>query len=130
MNAEDQTELPVSTDPRSQQPIATRWRRTLREIIKRLADGDYALQGISSVDPLSPASANQIRAYLAEYGETLVEIPEETWTTSASQWAGTHWDVLVDLWTAESGKSDLVLSVRVVEVDTNFRFQVDSVHVP
>jgi hypothetical protein len=46
------------------------------------------------------------------------------------QWMETHWDLLVDLWTAESGRSDLVLAVRVFECDGDYRFEIDSVHVP
>jgi hypothetical protein len=61
------------------------------------------------------ATAEQIRRYLADYGCTLVELPEDTWQTSVSQWMETHWEVLVDLWTAEEGRSDLVLAGRVVE---------------
>ena len=41
-----------------------------------------------------------------------------------------HWGVLVDLWTKESGKSDLVLGLRVFEEGGAIRFEVDSVHVP
>lgn len=41
-----------------------------------------------------------------------------------------HWDVLVDLWTVESGASDLVLFARVFEVENGFRFEIASVHVP
>lgn len=50
--------------------------------------------------------------------------------SSVSQWMGTHWEVLVDLWTIESGRSDLVLTVFVLETTDGFRFEIDSVHVP
>jgi len=43
---------------------------------------------------------------------------------------GTHWEVLVDLWTVESGKSDLVLDARVFEQETGFRIEIHSVYVP
>jgi len=62
--------------------------------------------------------------------ETLAELPDETWATSVSQWMGTHWEVLVDLWTVESGKSDLVLDARVFEQETGFRIEIHSVYVP
>jgi hypothetical protein len=38
--------------------------------------------------------------------------------------------VLVDLWTLESGESDMVLSARVFEVTNGFQIEIDSVHVP
>ena len=44
---------------------------------------------------------------------------------------GTHWDVLVDLWTVEAGESNLVLCVRVFESeDGGCLTEVDSVRVP
>lgn len=112
-------------------PIASAWRPTLREIIKAFGEGDYGLaRGIPFVAPVSKDTVEQIRAYLSEYGETLDELPEETWESSVAQWTGTHWDILVDLWTIESGESDMVLSARVFDVADGFRIEIDSVHVP
>jgi hypothetical protein len=83
------------------------------------------------VAPADAATQKQITEYVADYGETLDELPEETWTTSVAQWTGPLWDVLVDLWTKESGKSDLVLHARVFEEGPGeYRIVVDSVHVP
>ena len=50
--------------------------------------------------------------------------------TSVAQWMGTHWEVLVDLWTAEEGPSDLVLGGTVVETSAGPRFTIDMVYVP
>jgi hypothetical protein len=112
-------------------PIPDAWRAHLREIVKALAERDYGLsRGIPCVAPASTATADQIRAYVTDFGEELVDLPDETWNSSLSQWMGTHWDVLVDLWTVESGRSDLVLNVRVFEAEKDFRFEIDSVHVP
>ncbi len=79
---------------------------------------------------MQKAVADQILAYVTDYGETLAELPDDTWQSSVSQWMGTHWDILVDLWTVESGKSDLVLSGRVFESNGGYRFEIDSLHVP
>lgn len=78
----------------------------------------------------SAATAKQARAYVANFGERLTELSDETWESSVSQWMETHWDVIVDLWTLESGKSDLVLALRVHEAGAGFRFEIDSLHVP
>ena len=67
---------------------------------------------------------------VAEYGETLVELPHDTWTTSVAQWLGTRWDVLVDLWTEGEGRSDLVLHARVFEANGGYRYEVHLVYVP
>jgi len=112
-------------------PVPSAWRETFRDIAKALARGDYNLAaGVASVAAVSSPIADQMRSYVADYGETLTELPDESWNNSISQWMGTHWDVLVDLWTKESGASDLVMSARVFEVDDGFRFEIDSVHVP
>ncbi|AKU94643.1 hypothetical protein AKJ09_01307 [Labilithrix luteola] len=43
---------------------------------------------------------------------------------------GTYWQVLIDLWTIESGASDLVLDAWVFETEDGFRFEINSVYVP
>ena len=103
-----------------------------REVVRRLVAGDYSslADGVPGVEPLSAAAAEQIRDYLTEYPATLVELPDDTWRTSVAQWMETHWEVLVDLWTAEEGRSDLVLGGTVVETSTGPRFTVDMVYVP
>jgi hypothetical protein len=124
-------EEPVK-DEDAAHPIAAGWRPTFREIISAFVDGDYALaRGVSSVAEVSAATARQIAEYIADYGETLAPLPDDTWTTSVAQWTGTdHWDVLVDLWTVESGASDLVLGARVFETDDGFRIEIGLVYVP
>ena len=118
-------------DEESAHPIATVWRPVLQEIVKQFIAGNYRLeQSVKRVAPTSAAKADQIKNYIADYGETLVELPDTTWSTSISQWMGFHWELLVDLWTLESGRSDLVLSARVYEDRGDFRFEIDSVHVP
>lgn len=118
-------------DEEKEHPVAGAWRPTLREITKAIAEGDYGLsRGIPNVGPVSDATANQIRTYVSQYPETLTELSDDTWNSSVAQWMRTHWEVIVDLWTIESGRSDLILSVFVFETSDGFRFEVDSVHVP
>ena len=130
MKAADQLQEPVK-DETSEYPVATAWRPTLREIVKAFAAGDYALaNGIDSVTPVTSNSIEQMRRYIADYGETLVELPDDTWITSISLWTGTHWDLIVDLWTAESGRSDMILDARVFEREDGFRIEIHAVYVP
>ena len=113
------------------QPVPDVWRPTIREITRAMVRRDYEVsRGIACVAPVSSATAEQIRTYVSDYDETLTELPDDTWNSSIAQWMGTHWDVLVDLWTVESGESDLVLSLRVFEAADGFRFEIDSVYVP
>jgi hypothetical protein len=130
MQKPNELQEPVK-DEDAAHPIASAWRPTLREIVSAFVRGDYALSGgVHFVAPVSASTVDQIRKYIADSGETLAELPNETWRTSVSQWMGTHWEVLVDLWTVESGESDMVLSARVFEVGDGFRIEIDSVHVP
>jgi hypothetical protein len=118
-------------DERAAHPVATAWRPAFRGIVGAFAARDYALErGVESVAPVPPSTADSVKAYIKDYGETLTDLPEETWTTSVSQWMSTHWDVLVDLWTVESGCSDMVLHARVFEAGESFRVEVYLVYVP
>ena len=118
-------------DGERQRPVASAWRPTFRAIVEAFVENDHALaRGIAGVEPVPPPLARQIAEYVAGYGETLIELPEETWKTSASMWYDDHWNVLVDLWTAESGRSDMVLDARVFEAGDGFRFEIHLVYVP
>lgn len=118
-------------DEDSAHPVASAWRQTFQNIVKAFVRGDYGIvAGLDSVAPLSPRDADQIRSYIADYGETLVDLPDASWETSIAQWMGGYWDVLVDLWTVESGASDMVIAARVFEVGNGFRIEIHSVHVP
>lgn len=112
-------------------PIASAWRPILRQLVEALAEGDARLaRGVPHVAFAHDSTPDQIRAYLAGCGETLAELPDEAWQTSVAQWMGSHWQILVDLWTVESGASDLVLHARVFEEGGGYQIVIDSVHVP
>ena len=96
-----------------QQPVPLEWRPALAKAANAFAAGDFTLQGLSGVEPTSASTASQVREYLADYGATLVPLPQETWDSSVCIWSGHHWDVLVDLWTQEEGCSDLVMHAYV-----------------
>lgn len=122
---------PAVKDEEHEHPIADAWRPTLRAVVGALASNDYALsRGIPGVATPTPEMSEQMRAYVASYGERLADLPDDAWDSSVAQWVSTHWDVHVDLWTVESGQSDMVLDVRVVETDEGFRFEVGPLYVP
>lgn len=118
-------------DVDSAHSVASAWRPVFCEIVASFARGDYDLsRGIKHVSPPSPEVASHVRASISDFGERLAELPDETWKTSIAQWMRTYWDVLVDLWTIESGACDLVLSARVYEVAEGIRVDVRSIYVP
>ena len=120
---------PVKNEHRAH-PVASAWRPTFRSIVKTFASGDYSLRAPVPGVRVDASTAAQIEAYLSDYGETLDELPDDTWDTSVSQWMGRHWDVLVDLWTVESGESDLVLAARVLPKEDGYSIEVGGVYVP
>ena len=85
---------------------------------------------IIGVRPISERDAQSIAENIQDYGAQLTSLPEETWQTSVCQWMGNYWDVMVDLYTAEEGRSDLVLNVRVYEEGSAYFFDVHFVYVP
>ena len=125
------SEVLAEKEEESQRAIPTAWRWVLRSIANALAKKDYCLAtAVPGVELASPDVAAHIQGSICGYGETLVELSDETWKSSICMWYGTHWEVLVDLWTLEAGRSDLVLSVSVTEAASGIRFKVHMVYVP
>lgn len=118
-------------DENAAHPIASSWRPVLRNVVSAFVRGDYRLSHpICGVYPVAPDIADHIRSYISEYGEVLVELPEETWKTSCAQWMGSYWEVMLDLYTEGEGASDLVLTGRMEEAEGKIQFTVGLVYVP
>ena len=80
---------------------------------------------------MRPIFSRIVNAFATQdYGEELVKLPEESWDTSICIWMGDRWDVLIDLWTATEGRSDLVLSAGVSEKDEGQIVNIEMVYVP
>jgi hypothetical protein len=124
-------EVPVVKDEENESPIPTVWRPIFADIVNAFVKKDYVLTArLNSVSPVSKKTAKQIKEYIEDYGEELIQLPEETWESSVCIWMGPHWDVLVDLWTAGEGRSDLVLRAEVSENDTGYKVHINMVYVP
>jgi hypothetical protein len=64
-------------------PIPSAWRPVFREIVGAFVQRDYRLSaGVLGVAPVTNDTAAHIEKYIGDYGETLVELPEETWDSS------------------------------------------------
>lgn len=124
-------ELP-SRDLDEQQPVALAWRAEIVSIVSALVRGDYELLSAgSSVRRLSAEEADYIANNLMAYGGiTLLDPPQETWETSVALWMGDHWEVVVDLWSAEEGRTDLILSLAIRDTDGAYEYFVEGVWVP
>ena len=124
-------EVPVAKEAEGEGPVPSVWRATFSAIVCALSERDYSLaRGIPGVLPVADGTARQVQAYIADYGETLVALPDWTWDTSVCVWVDPHWDVLVDLYTEAGGPSDMVLHSTVREAANGFTYEVYLVYVP
>lgn len=122
--------VPIVKDEHEERQVPTLWRTTFLKIVEAFRQGDYSLNGIPGVKPTSLKDAERMRGNVDSYGAHLSNLPDATWETSVCRWMGTHWDILVDLFTEEEGASDLVLFSKVYEKNGSYEFEVDSMHVP
>ncbi|MEM8763732.1 MAG: DUF2199 domain-containing protein, partial [Bacteroidota bacterium] len=125
------TEIPVEKNEEEELPIPHIWRPTFKAIVSAFVKKDYGLgSGVKNVSPVSERTAKQIKEYVEDYGELLIELPEETWDTSVYICYGNFWNVLVDLYTEGEGLSDLVLNAEVRENNNEYLFEIKLVYVP
>jgi len=118
-------------DPDNEYRVPDSWRPAFEAVVTSFRAGDYFLATpIDMVEPIASDVAEAARAYVTDYGEELIDLPEEAWATSVVRWMGEYWDVLVDLWTEDEGESDLVLSARVFESAPSYRIRINGVYVP
>ncbi|MEF9388525.1 hypothetical protein V4890_23325 [Ralstonia solanacearum species complex bacterium KE056] len=123
--------IDVFKDEDSQRPIPFVWRHTFCEIVEAFKDGDFRIsRGVVGVRNVSEQDAARMAKNIKDYGAHLISLPEEAWETSACQWMRSYWDVLIDLFTAEEGASDLALAVRVFEDGAAYSFEIQSLYVP
>jgi len=123
--------MSVIKDDENELPIPHVWRNVFCQIVKSLSNKDYLVNSsISNVLSLSIIDSKHIEDFIKSYGEELTELPHETWDSSIYLWMGTHWDVIVDLWTLGEGQSDLVLSAKVYETNNEYIFNIEMVYVP
>jgi hypothetical protein len=117
-------------DPDNERLVPTAWRATFEAVVEAFVRGDFQPQ-LPQVDPVSESTAEHARSYVADYGEILVELTQETWETSVALWMGEQrWEVLVDLRTESEGRSDLVLHAFVTSAGEDHRVQIYMVYVP
>ncbi|MBV6288836.1 DUF7668 domain-containing protein [Pseudomonas aegrilactucae] len=118
----------VAKDGENQVPVPQVWRPTLSAIVDALIQGGEP--SLAQVTLQSPDVWAHAQESIHAYGAQLRKLPDESWNSSVCIWYGEFWDVLVDLYTEEEGRSDLVLQVHVYEGDDGYRYEVVLVYVP
>jgi len=122
--------VPILKDEVREHPVPSAWRSKLREIVDAFKNGNFGLRNLECVGSLSEETATGIARNVDAYGCTLASLPDECWDTAICQWQLEYWEVLVDLFTVEEGRSDLVLHVNVFENGGIFDFKVHFIYVP
>jgi hypothetical protein len=108
--------------------------------VDRLVAGDY--EGLKR-DGIDPHEDRDLGLWIREYGRApgtdepgranLVPLPEEAWDSAEvifeEPGPPRFWAVVVDLWTAEEGRSDLSMEADVTETSTGLAVVVSDIHV-
>ncbi|TCD29072.1 hypothetical protein EZ456_02620 [Pedobacter psychrodurus] len=125
------SEILVEKNEEEELPIPHIWRPIFKNIVTAFVNKDYNLSlGVNNVNLVSDETAEQIQEYIEDYGEELIDLPDETWDTSVYIYYGEYWNVIIDLFTKNEGLSDLVLNVEVREKDNNYVVDIYLVYVP
>ena len=114
-----------------EQEIPIEWRPIIVQIVedirnRHLGHRNTLGHGVS----IDSSETDLIYQNVSHYGDELISLPEHTWQTSVCRWMGSYWHLLIDLFTAEEGLSDLVLFLDVYEQEGSTSFKVRSLHVP
>ena len=100
--------FPIEKTEGRELPVPEAWRPDL----KRLADAlvfQSELAGVCQqmvLDPIDTADLDFNRKSIAAYPDTIGALNARAWLSSVYVWQGGHWDLLVDLSTAEGETSD------------------------
>ncbi len=114
--------------------VPERWRAVLGAMVHRLVIGDYGgLAADGLVRATDDASDAGVGRWIEEYPGHLVDLPGDAWEYSdCAPWAGVtdgSWFVIVPLWTAEEGMSDLSMEATVWDDGSSITARIDMVHV-
>jgi hypothetical protein len=108
---------PVRVAPRGDNPVPGRWRPALREVVHRLAGGDF--DGLARDEILAPVghpSHVMIRSTLNDYGDRLVDLPDDPWGWSdftPSDHGQGRYAIVLSLWTVSQSPSQLTLEADI-----------------
>lgn len=125
-------EVPVPYDPEFQSPIPTIWRDTIILIVDAFKDKDFAgLNTITNVELIDLEYASELAEYIVDYGAHLISLSKDTWNTSVCLYMEDEfWKAIIDLFTAEEGRSDLILDLHIFKKQNQFEFQINGIYVP
>ena len=100
--------------------------------IKQFKDKDFAgLNTIPNVELIDLEYASELAEYIVDYGAHLISLSKDTWNTSVCLYMEDEfWKAIIDLFTAEEGRSDLILDLHIFKKQNQFEFQINGIYVP
>ena len=124
--------IPVPYDSEFQSPIPSIWRDCIIQIIEAFKDKDFGrLNTLPSVQCIDLAYASEIAENIDAYGAHLISLAEESWHTSVCIYMENEsWKAIIDLFTVEEGRSDLIIDLFIFKKENQFIFQINNIYVP
>lgn len=128
--------IPVPYDSEFQSPIPNIWRDTIVQIVETFKDKDFArLNTIANVEFIDVEYATELAENIDDYGAHLISLPEESWNSSVCSYFGEDnedhfWKAIVDLFTEEEGRSDLIISLNIYKHDDHYTYEITGIYVP
>ena len=114
-------------------PVPSHWRPALAAVVDRLVAKDYSgLAADGFIAYTSDPNDGSIGTWIDDYPATLVPLPDDAWEFAERGRCvddPSVWWVVLDLWTAEEGRSDLSMEATGREIDGQLHVSITNVHV-
>lgn len=107
------------------------WRKKIVDIVEVFKNRNLEkLNEIEDIEYIELEHAQDILSNLDSCDLSLVSLPNETWESSSCIYFGDGWQVFIDLYTKEEGRSDFILTFVVMKNGPNLIFTLDNIYVP
>lgn len=107
-------------------------RRAAAEVMALLASKNY--QQLDALTHGKRLSAALIQRAVEEFGQTIVEPPDDAYSRlDVVQVSGAEppsWSVVMPIWTAEAGESDLEVQMTMISAAGRIHVRLDNILVP
>lgn len=111
--------------------IPENWREKIVDIVEVFKNRNLEkLNEIEDIEYVELEHAHDMLSNLDSCDVTLVSLPNETWESSSCMCFGDGWQVFIDLYTKEEGRSDFILTLVVMKNGANLIFTLDNIYVP
>jgi hypothetical protein len=111
-------------------PVPDGLRAPITDLVEALVRGDF--DSLEEDGRAGRVGADGLRRSITEYGRTLVVLPNEAFDLVEAGMVTARpreWWIVVPMWTAEEGRSDLSLELAAVPTQDGHRLEVTDLHV-